>query len=154
MARLPIFDFVPPRELRLATSRVTFTAAAYEINTAVAVFTVSGNVLARCWGVVDTAIESDAGANGTISLGVEDRVAILAPVVTVNEPNFAAGDIWGTATTTVAADVILNTGQLVAIGNGADIEINVLVEDITAGVLDLYCEWMPASSGAYIASAE
>lgn len=148
--RNPIFDFVPPSPVRFATKRVTFTAAAYELNTAVAVFTVTGNVLARCWGVVATAVEADAGADGTVSLGVEDNVAILAPVVTCNETNFAVGDIWGTATTTKEADVRLNTGQFVAIGNGEDIEINVLVEDITAGVIDLYCEWLPASSGSSI----
>lgn len=150
MARLPIFDFVPPRDARLETKRVTFTATAYEVNTAVAVFTVTGNVLARCWGVVATAIEADTGNDGTISLGIEDNVAVLAPVVVCDETNFAVGHVWGTETTTKRADVLLNDSQFVAIGNGADIEINVLVEDITAGVIDLYCEWLPASSGASV----
>lgn len=150
MARLPIFDFIPPWESQLATKRVTFTAAGYEINTAVAVFTVTGNVQARAVGVVATAIEADSGNDGTISLGVEDNVAILCPVVTCNETNFAVGDVWATATTTKEADVTLNTGQWVTIGNGEDIEINVLVEDITAGVIDLYVEWRPLSSGASV----
>jgi hypothetical protein len=134
----------------VATKTVTFTAAAYEVSTAVAVFTVTGNVKARAYGVVSTAIQADTGNDGTISLGVEDNVAILCPVVTANETNFAIGDVWGTATTTKEADVILNTGGWVVIGAGEDIEINVLTEDITGGVIDLYCEWVPLSSGASV----
>lgn len=138
---------------QLVRKAVTFTAAAYEINTAVAVFTVTGNVRARAMGVVSTAIEADAGNDGTISLGVEDNVAILLPVVTVNETNFAASDVWADATTTKEADVLENGGSWVVIGGGEDIEINVLVEDITAGVIDLYVEWVPLSSGATVVAA-
>lgn len=133
---------------RLVRKTVTFTAAAYEINTAVAVFTVTGDVMARVAGVVGTAVEADSGNDGTISLGVEDNVAILLPVVVCNETNFAVGDVWADATTTKEGDVLENGGSWVVIGNGEDIEINVLVEDITAGVMKLYCEWKPLSDGA------
>jgi hypothetical protein len=139
-------EHLQANSLRLVRKTVTFTAAAYEINTAVAVFTVTGDVAVRVCGRVTTAVEADAGADGTISLGVEDNVAILAPVVICNETNFAAGDIWADATTTKEADVMENGGNLVVIGNGEDIEINVLVEDITAGVMQLYCEWKPLST--------
>lgn len=145
--------FTPPREVNFATKQVTFTAAGFEINTAVAVFTVTGNVMARAVGVVSTAIQADTGNDGTISLGVEDNVAILLPAVVANETNFAIGDVWADATTTKEADVLENGGNYVAIGNGEDIEINVLVEDITAGVIDLYVEWYPLSSGASLVAA-
>lgn len=136
----------------LATKTVTFTAAAYESTTAVAVFTVTGDVMARAMGVVGTAVQADAGNDGTISLGIEDNVAILLPAVTCNETNFAVGDVWGDATTTLNGNVLENGGSWVVIGAGADIEIAVATEDITAGVMKLYVQWLPLSSdGAVVA---
>lgn len=129
---------------------VTFTAAAYESGTSVAQFTVTGDVFARAWGHVTTLIESDVGADGTISLGVEDNVAVLLPAVTADDTNLAAEDVWANATTTAQADVLETGGQFVYIANGEDIEIAVATEDITAGVVDLYCEWYPATVGASV----
>lgn len=151
MARLAIFDFVPRRDPRLESKTVTFTAAAYELNTAVTVFTVTGTVMARAWGVVGTAIEADSGNDGTISLGVEDNVACLLAATTANETNFAAADVW-TDNGTAQADTIGATPWVV-IANGEQIEINVLTEDITAGSMTLYCEWLPVSSGASVVAA-
>lgn len=138
---------------RVVSKSVTFTAAAYEVNTAVTVFTVTGDVFARAWADVTTAVEADAGNDGTISLGIEDSVALLLPVVIANETNFAANDVWAEATTTAAGDKLYNESEFVIVPNGADMEINVLVEDITAGAMTIYVEWFPATAGGSVVAA-
>ncbi len=142
-----------PRGVRTAKSSRTFTAAAYEINTAVAVFTVAGEVMARCFGHVTTAIESDAGNNGTLSVGIEDNVALLLPVVVADETNFTAQDVWAEATTTLQGDKLYNEGEFVLIAGGEDIELDILVEDFTSGVLELTCEWYPVSVDGSVVGA-
>lgn len=144
-------EFLQGRTTQLASKAVTFTAAAYEINTAVAVFTVSGTVEVRCWGQVSTAIEADAGNDGTISLGVEDDVDILLPVTTVNETNFAQHDVW-TDSGTQQGDAFA-AADWVVVANSEPIEINVLVEDITAGAMTLYAEWRAVTAGATVTAA-
>lgn len=136
---------------QLATKTFTFTAAAFEVSTAVTMFTVSGDVMARAWGRVGTAVEADAGNDGTLSLGVEDDVDILLPVTTANETNFAANDVW-TDNGTQQGDAVA-AADWVVIANSEPIELNVLVEDITAGSMTIYCEWMPLSSGATVTAA-
>ena len=102
-------------------------------------------MFARAWGYVTTAVESDVGNNGTISVGIEDSVALLMPVTTADETNFAAQDVWANAATTGQGDVLETGGEYALIANGEDIEINILTEDITAGVVEFYVEWYPLS---------
>lgn len=136
----------------IATKRITFTAAAFEVSTTPTVFTVSGDVMARAWGIVRTAVESDSGNDGTLSLGVEDSAAALIAATTVNETNFAAGDVW-TDNGTAQADIIAHSGEWVVIANSEQIEIAVGTEDMTAGVLDLYVEWRPVTPGSTVTAA-
>lgn len=128
---------------------LTFTATAFELSTTPTVFTVTGDVMARAWGIVRTAVESDTGNDGAISLGVEDSAAALIASTTVNETNFAAGDVW-TDNGTAQADVIALSGEWVVIANSEQIELAVATEDITAGVMDVFVEWRPISDGASV----
>jgi hypothetical protein len=134
----------------IVNKTITFTAAAYEVATAVPVFTVTGNIWARAYGIVTTLVESDTGQDGTISLGVEGDVDALLPAVTANDTNLAAGHVWGATTTTLTADVLARTSQWVLIPNGQDIEIAVATEDITAGVIDLRVQYYAERAGASV----
>jgi len=137
---------------RVALHQRTFTACTDESGVAYAIFTVTGEVLARTMAHVTTAIVADCGNNGALSLGVEDNVAILAPVTVADLTNFAQFDVWTGETTTNQAALLENVGDYLFIGNGEDIEISITVEDIVSGAIDIWCQYIPISSdGAVVA---
>lgn len=134
----------------IVTSAVTFTAGAHESGTGVTLFTVTGDVMARCYGHVTTTMESDIGNNGAISLGTEDNVAILLPVVVADQTLMVAEDVLANGTGGVQSDVVENSGAYVFIANGENIEMDFTVEDMTAGVITYYCEWYPVTSNGNV----
>ena len=115
-----------------------------------AIFTVTGDVMARCFAVVGaTAITSTSGTT-TLSVGTaEDAVAILA-ATTIDNAQFAATDVWLDTTPTV--DVEILSADWFIIGGGADIEVARSADDITAGAITFYCQWIALSSGATVVS--
>lgn len=115
-------------------------------------FTVTGVVAARVFGVVTTAITSTSN-NGTLSVGVADSNALLVPAITMNGTNGAQHDVLATATTTVNGDVLANGGEYVVIANGVDIQAFVATNAMTAGAVDFYCEWYPISSDGNVVAA-
>lgn len=117
-----------------------------------ALFTVTGVVAARVWGVVTTAITS-TGGTGTLSVGVADNNALLVPAITMDATNGAQYDVLSNATTTVNGDVLETGGQYAIIANGVDIQAFIATNNMTAGAVDFYCEWYPISAGASVVSA-
>lgn len=119
-------------------------------DTAVA-FTVTGDVKVRVWGVVGaTAITSTSGTT-TLSVGTTEAPASIIAASTIDNSNFNATDVWVDATAIVDSES--NADYWNIIGGGADISLTRSVDDITAGTLTLYCEWVPLSAGATVVAA-
>lgn len=59
-----------------------------------AAFTVTGDVIVRCWGVVGaTAITSTSGTT-TLAVGTTELTTGIIPAATVDNAQFAATDVW------------------------------------------------------------
>lgn len=129
-------------------SGVTYTTGA-----TTTLFTVTGAVFARVWGHVTTAVTS-TGDNGTITVGIAGNAAKLVPSYTAGSGTIVAHDILGNAgTTAVPGDDIEGAGTWVYIGGGEDIIATVATNNLTAGVIDWYCEWYPVSETGRVVSA-
>ena len=130
------------------SSGVTYTTGA-----TTTLFTVTGAVFARVWGHVTTAVTS-TGDNGTITVGITGNAAKLVPSYTAGSGTIVAHDILGNAgTTAVPGDDIEGAGTWVYIGGGEDIIATVATNNLTAGVIDWYCEWYPISETGRVVSA-
>jgi len=119
--------------------------------TSVALFTVTGDVLAKVGASVDVAVTSTSGTT-TAEIGIAGNTACLCVQDAIDNTAFDVGDSW---TLDTAAD---NNGaqlssEYVLIGNGADIVMTVSVDDITAGDMDVYCQFIPLSSDGAVAAA-
>lgn len=129
-------------------SGVTYTTGAVT-----ALFTVTGAVFARVWGHVTTAVTS-TGDTGTITVGIAGNTAKLVPSYTAGSGTIVANDILGNAgTTAVPGDDIEGAGTWVFIGGGEDINATVATNNLTAGVIDWYCEWYPINATGRVVSA-
>ncbi|MDI6808168.1 MAG: hypothetical protein QME66_04185 [Candidatus Eisenbacteria bacterium] len=103
-------------------------------------FTVTGEVLVRIFGVCTTDLVS-AGA-GTLSVGIANNTAILIALTTATDID--AGEIWFDATPSVG-DTLANLPGSFIIVNGADIIETVGTADITAGQIYYICLWRALS---------
>ena len=122
----------------LLSSEWTFVGNATGDQAAHTLFTVTGDVLVRVFGVCSTNI---AGA-GTMEVGVAgNTAAIIAQIA--DATNLDAGEVWVDATPGVGAEAV--TGTFVVAG-GADIILTIGSADLTAGVVTFYCLWRPLSS--------
>lgn len=115
------------------------------------VFTVTGEVLARVWVSSNTTVTS-ASNNGTLAFGTTDTTGRFVAAITCNGTNLTAGDVSGATATTVDSDPLLLTGNWVAI-NGADIIATIGTNDMTAGNLSIYCQWIPCGTDSSVVSA-
>ena len=114
-------------------------------------FTVTGDVFCRVGASVDVAVTSTSGTT-TLEVGVTGNTAALCIQDTVDGTAFAVGDSWSLIT---AADA--NAAQMadewVLIGNGVDIILTGSVDDITAGDIDFYCQYIPLTAGSSVVAA-
>jgi len=61
-----------------------------------------------------------------------------------------AGDIWFAAAPATVLDTIANAMLEFVIGDGADIQANVLVDTVDSGVIEFRCFWTPLTVGASV----
>lgn len=117
-----------------------------------AAFTVTGDVMVQVFGVVGaTAIASTSGTT-TLSVGTTEAATAIIGASTVNGSQFAATDVW--VDTSPANDVeALPAAPWFIIGGGADILLTRSVDDLTQGVLTLYCLWIPLSTDGNVVGA-
>ena len=117
----------------------------------IALFSVTGDVLVIVGASVDVAVTSTSGTT-TAEVGIVGNTATLCVQDAIDNTAFDVGDSW---TKTVAADAngAEMADEYVLIGNGVDIVMTVNVDDITAGDMDFYCEFIPLSSGATVTAA-
>jgi hypothetical protein len=140
MAAAPYTRRIPKRFKKT----ITFAGAAGTgaVGT-VAVGTVTGSVLIVQGAVRCTTLLASAGG-GTVSLGTTNNVDGLIAVTTATDID--AAEFWQDATPeTEVSPAITNVAVC------EDVIINVLVGDVTAGVLEIVFYWLPLSDDGNIA---
>lgn len=128
----------------VARTQVTFAAGTTGAIGNHDIFTVTGQVHVVILAYCSTLLE-EGGATATISVGTDGVVAGLQPVT--NAVDIDAGEIW--AFDTAPSDC----ESQASVGGGwvADnISYDILAQTISAGVLDWYCFWTPASANATV----
>ena len=119
----------------------------------VTLFTVTGDVLVRVFGTVQTGVTSTANT-GTLEVGVAGNTAVLIA------QTIAAGVATRLATGDVLTGVDSNKKALVApaaewtlIAGGASIILTVATNNMSAGAVTVYCEWIPLSANGNVVAA-
>jgi hypothetical protein len=101
--------------------------------------------------VVTTNMTS-ASSTGTLAIGVAGNTACLAVQDTVDGTAFQAGDCWSLITAADAPGAQL-ADEWLFLGNGDDIIATIATNNMTAGGITVYCEYIPVSSGATVVAA-
>lgn len=115
----------------------------------VALFTVTGAAIVRIIAICTESLVTGAGA--TISVGTAGTVDGIIAVTT--GVDIDAGDIWFAAAPATVLDTLANAELGFVIGDGADIQANVLVDAITDGTIAFTCFWTPLTPGATVVAA-
>jgi hypothetical protein len=113
-------------------------------------FTVTGAVLARICGAVTTPVTSTSGTT-TLEVGIVDNTALLAVQDAVDGTAFDSNFCWSKTTACDAPGAELSD-EWVVIPGGLDIILTISADDLTAGAMDFYCEWIPLSSNGNVAA--
>jgi len=108
-------------------------------------FTVTGDVLVRIWGVCTTAL---TGSSATVSVGVTGNTAALIALETGTEID--ENGIYLSATQVIGAVTLATVTGPYVIANGLDIIETVATASVTAGQIYYICLWRPLSADASI----
>lgn len=109
------------------------------------IFAVTGDVLAIVIGICKT----DLVGAGTLEVGIAGATAALLAQIT-DATTFDENEAWVDATPSLGEGF---TPTPKVIGGGLDISGKVTTTDITAGVVDFYCFWMPLSADGQVSPA-
>jgi len=104
------------------------------------IFTVTGDVLVRVWGVCTTGL---AGASGTLELGVTGNTAYLIAQTTAT--NITANKIWSDSSPSIGDTLASVLGPFI-VPNGLDIIETTKTTDLSAGQIYYLCLWRALSS--------
>lgn len=140
---------------RLASKVISNAAASLTTGASpVTLFTVTGDVVARVWATIQTAITS-TGGTGTLAIGVTGNTGAFIAATTADGTNFPTGAVWaGDTSPTLKSEVFSGTALNGApIASSANIICTVATNSMTAGAITFYCEWYPASSSGYVVGA-
>ena len=121
----------------------TGVAAAYTI------FTVTGDVIVRVFGVCDVALTS--GGVATIELGVSGNTAVLLAQATATD--LILNEIWHDASPTTTVEQVNLTGRDFIVTGGQDVILTIGTADLTAGDVDFYALWIPLSTDGNVVAA-
>lgn len=119
--------------------------------TSMNLFTVTGDVWCRVSASMDVAVTSTSGTT-TFEVGVAGNTASLCVQDAVDNTAFAIGDSWSLQTAPDANGALIADAWTL-VGNGATIILTGSVDDITAGDMDLYCQYIPASTDGAVVAA-
>lgn len=139
----------------------TYTKAAVQTGGAAAwlttsspltLFTVTGTVLARVFGVVGATAFTSTNDDGTLAIGIVAATGLFIPATTVNNAGgtLAIGNIWQDATPTLKGEVLAATPLAWATVVNTPIILTIATNSMTAGAITLYCQWVPLSAGATV----
>lgn len=107
-------------------------------------FTVTGDVLVRIFGVCTTLLTG----TGTLEVGVTGNTAGLIAQTTGTDID--ANEIWSDASPSVGVDTLASVLGPYIIVNGMDIIETVGTADITAGNIYYVCLWRPLTPGSKV----
>ena len=146
-------DAITPTVHLTTTVTANFSGAAYETgDSPVTIFTVTGDVLVRAFGVVKTACTS-TGTNGTLELGVAGATAVLLVQDAVDGTAFDTGFTWTKTTACSDDNVALLDAEWILLGNGPDIILTIATNSMTAGIVQFGLQWIPMSANANVVGA-
>lgn len=124
-----------------AIKEITFSALTTGATGATTLFTVTGAVGVRIFGVVSGA---DVTGSGTIEVGIAGNTAALLAQTTGTALD--VGEVWiDTAPTTIEAFPAIQI-----IGAGQDIIQTIATDTLDTGTLTYYCVWFPISEDGNI----
>lgn len=112
-------------------------------------FTVTGDVLVRIFGVCTTLLTSAGG--GTLEVGVAGNTAALIALTTATEID--ANEIWSDTTPTLGVDTLASVLGPYIIVNSLNIIETTATADITAGAVRYVCLWRPLSRDGLVVAA-
>ncbi len=138
-----------PRITKFTKADVTAATAWTTGNSPITIFTVTGDVLVKCWGVVTTILTS-TGGTGTLSLGTPDAVTALIGTTSVNGTILhTVKYIWASTAGAATIYALPGTDSWYAV-SGTNIVLTVATNSMTAGGMNIYCQWIPISAGASV----
>ena len=138
-------NFVPIQGLGFTASKaITFVAGTTGATGATTLFTVTGVVAVRLFGVVSG---TDVTGSGTIEAGIAGNTAALLAQTTGTALD--VGEVW---IDNAPATVELLPGMSI-LAAGTDIIQTIATDTLTAGTLTYYCLWFPISSDGEVVAA-
>lgn len=159
--RFTLVDLTGAQMLLKGFNTATYTNATVQSATPVAwttanspitLWTVTGAVLCRVYGVASTLITSTAGT-GTLAAGITATPTLYLGTTPANgTTNFIANSVWvdTTPTTLSKALAAINSQGGWVLASNSNILLTVGTNNMTAGGMTLYCDWIPVSSGATV----
>lgn len=111
-------------------------------NVSFALFTVTGDVLLRIYGVCTTDL---ASTTGTVALGITGNTALFIAATTATAID--QNEIWNDTSPAIGDTLASIPGPFV-IPNGVDIVETVATADVTGGNIYYVCLWRPLSNDA------
>lgn len=137
---------VPITNMGLIVSKaITYVAATTGATGGTTLFTVTGCVAVRVFGVCGLTFEGAA----TLEVGISGATAIVLAQI-ADATDLATDEIYVDATPTTKVEAL--PAQLI-IGNGQDIIQTIGSTAITAGQLTYYCLWNPLSTDGNVVAA-
>lgn len=146
-----------PGSVRLATKTIAAAGTTLTTgNSPVTLFTVTGDVLVRVWGTVQTTLVSTLNT-GTLSVGVLNSVSALIATTTVNGTNLVALHSWFDASTALAEQfnsaATASAANWTSLAGSQNITCTIATNSCTAGAITIYCQYIPISSGSGVVAA-
>ncbi|MBI5732623.1 hypothetical protein HY967_01545 [Candidatus Jorgensenbacteria bacterium] len=129
----------------IASKAITYVAGTTGATGVTTLFTVTGVVTVRVFGVCGTTI---TGA-GTLEVGISGATAVILAQI-VNATDLAANELYLDATPTTQVEAL--PSQLI-ISNGQDIIQTIGTTALTGGQITYYCIWTPLSSDGNVVAA-
>ena len=129
-----------------ATKSITYLAASTGATGATTLFTVTGCVAVRVFGVCSVLLD-ETGATATLEVGIVGNTAAL--IAQTSATAIDANEVWiDTAPATIEALPALSI-----IGAGQDIIQTIAGNTVKEGTLAYYCVWAPISSDGNVVAA-
>lgn len=128
------------------TTTVAWTTA----NSGLILFTVTGAVLARIYGVVTATAFTSTGTTGTLAVGNAGNTQLFLPTTTANGTNLVANTAWVDNAPTLLGKVLVAANLTWVALNGGTVILTIATNNMTAGGMTLYCDWIPVSAGATV----
>ena len=124
---------------------VTSKAVTFLISTGpIALFTVTGDVIMRVFGICKTACASAGACNG--SIGVSGNTQIFVP--TTDMTTLAINEVWVDASPATTVEPDLSSANYIN-SNGQDV-ILTLSAQMDSGAITFFCQWRPLTAGSKV----